>query len=173
MADFGITEIVALASLAATAVGTGVGVYSSVNQAQKQSNLAEAQSQALEQQAQSQQEAAAYEERQFRRKAAFLIGKQHAIYGASGLDTLSGSPLTQELDTVRQSEIEALNIRRGGDVAASSSRFEAGLAKYRANFYESSIAPTIIGGAASLAGSTLSSWMKYSQTSRPTGYGYF
>jgi hypothetical protein len=68
-----------------------------------------------------------------------------------------------ELDSVRQAELEAQNIRRGGNVAAASSRFESGLAKYRANYYSSSIAPAVIGNVAQGTGSVLSQWMKYSR----------
>jgi hypothetical protein len=152
-----------IGALAAVAVSTGIGIYSAVSSANTQQDLQEANSKALEQQAKSQEDAAAYEERQFRRKAAFLLGKQQAIYGASGLDPSSGSPLLQELDNVRQSELEAQNIRRGGDVAAASSRFESGLAKYRANYYGSSIAPAVIGNVAQGTGSVLSQWMKYNK----------
>jgi hypothetical protein len=163
MADFGITEIIALAGIAASVASAGVGVAQAVSSANAQSDLQEAQSKALEQQAKSQEDAAAYEERQFRRKAALLLGKQHAVYAASGVDTTSGSPLLMELDSVRQAELEAQNIRRGGNVAAASSRFESGLAKYRANYYSSSIAPAVIGNVAQGTGSVLSQWMKYSR----------
>lgn len=165
----GIIEIPTAIAIAAAVVAAGVGIYSAVSAASAQADMADAQAKALEQQAKSQEEAAAYEERQFRRKAALLIGKQHAIYGASGLDTVTGSPLLMELDTVRQAELEAQNIKRGGDVAAASSRFESGLAKYRSNYYQGTIAPSVIGGLAQGTGSVLSSWMGASGGRRISG----
>lgn len=164
--QFGLIEVpvaLAIAGAAAAAVSAGVGIYSSVSSANAQSEQADAQSAALEQQAKSQEDSAAYEERQFRRKAAFLLGKQSAIYGASGLDPSSGSPLLMELDTVRQTEMEAQNIRRGGDVAAASSRFESGLAKYRSNYYSSTIGPNVVGGLTQGGSSILGGWMRSSR----------
>lgn len=172
MADFGISEIAAILAATAAVASAGVGIYSAVSSASTQSDMAEAQAKALEEQAKSQEEAAAYEERQFRRKAALLLGKQHAIYGASGIDPSSGSPLLMELDTVRQAELEAQNIRRGGDVAAASSRFESGLARTRASYYNSTIGPSVIGGLAQGTGSVLSSWMKSSGGTLGPRYSY-
>jgi hypothetical protein len=70
--------------------------------------------------------------------------------------------LMVELDTVRQAEMEAQNIRRGGAVGAASSRFESGLARYRSDYYRSTIAPTIAGGVMQGTGSVLSSWLRMS-----------
>jgi hypothetical protein len=142
--QFGIVEIptaIAIAGAAAAVASAGVGIASAVQSASAQQDIQEANADALEQQAKSQEDAAAYEEQQFRRKAQILLGKQHAIYGAAGVDPSSGSPLLQELDSVRQAELEAQNIRRGGQVAAATSRFESGLAKYRAGYYGSTVAP--------------------------------
>lgn len=153
--------IAAIVGATAAVASAGIGIYSAVSSANANAEMQESQADALEQEAKSKEDAAAYEERQFRRKAAFLIAKQHAIYGASGIDPSSGSPLLMQIDSVRQAEMEALNIRRGGQVAAASSRFESGLARYRANYYSSTIAPSVLGGVAQGAGSVLSSWMRY------------
>ena len=80
-----------------------------------------------EQEAISTEQAAFVQERQSRRETSLLKGKANAITAASGLSLRSGSPLLMELDRAKQSEIEALNIRRSGQMQAASKRFEGRL----------------------------------------------
>ena len=117
---FGYEAIIAVVIAAAAA---GAGAYTAVQQSETQQTLAKAGAQAAEVEAQSKEEAAAFEERQFRRRAVLLMGEQRAILSSSGFVVDEGSPLLQTLDTARQAEMEALNIRRQGDVGAASSRF--------------------------------------------------
>lgn len=81
----------------------------------------------FEQEAYSAEHAALMGERQSRRETSLLKGKANAIVAASGISTKSGSPLLMELDRSKQSEIEALNIRRTGKMQADSKRFEGRL----------------------------------------------
>lgn len=81
----------------------------------------------LEQEAISAEQAAFVQERQSRRDTSFLKGKANAITAASGLSLRSGSPLLMELDRAKQSEIEALSIRRSGQMQAASKRYEGRL----------------------------------------------
>jgi hypothetical protein len=73
----------------------------------------------------------------------------------------SGSPLFMELDSVKQAELDALNIRHQGELGVASKQFQARMAKAQ-------IPGIIIGGLSkaggAFAGSTygqsvLSSWM--------------
>jgi hypothetical protein len=90
-----------------------------------------------------------------------LIGKQIAVGAASGVDITSGSPLFMELDSVKQAELEALNIRHQGALGSASKKFEARMAKAR-------IPGIIMGGVAQAGGalaaggdkSVLAGWMK-------------
>lgn len=159
MATFGIGETAALAYIGAAAAvaGTAVTVYSAEKQAGQQADMAKLSEKAALQEAQSKEEAAAYNEGQFRRKARFLLSQQSATAAASGTVPGVGSNLFQELDTARQLELEALTIKRQGDVGAAASRFEAGLAGYRGKFFRSQRAGLYASGALQ-AGSILSNW---------------
>lgn len=125
-------------------LGTVGQTISSVQAARGQARAASAEASSI-------QEAAASEETQFRRRAAQLLAKGRAIGAASGVDISTGSPLLLELDNARQAELEALNIRRTGQVGAAGRLFEADLARR-------SIFGTVLGGAAR-TGSILSEWM--------------
>ena len=93
---------------------------------------------------------AAFEEAQARRLASMSMGSMVATSAASGVDVTSGSPLFMELDSARQSELDAMNIRRQGNLASQAKRFEARMARAQipGNFLL----------AASRGGSILSNW---------------
>lgn len=145
-----------MAMLAAglSVVGAIGGMLSSIQQVNAQAKGAKFEAKSIEEQA-------AFTERQSRRQSALAIGKQVATGAASGVDITSGSPLFMELDSVRQAELEALNIRHQGALGAASKRFEARMAKAQ-------IPGIIIGGISKAAGgfagstsgqSVLSGWM--------------
>lgn len=100
---------------------------------------------------------AAYDERQQRRQLGLMRGQANAQAAASGVDITSGSPLLLELDRVKQSELEALNTRRSGQIGVTSKRFQA-------EMYKQSIPYLIAGGAAQGGSSILSSYVR---TPRP------
>lgn len=138
-----------------TVAGAGLSTLSSVQQARFQSAASKAQASAARREAQIEEDNAKFEEQQFRRKIGMVLGKQTAISAASGIDITSGSSLFAELDNIRQAEIEALTIRRGGALASSSKLFESRLAKMQARRYRSSI-PGIVAGGVVKTGSVLS-----------------
>ena len=153
----------AIIGTVATVASVAIGTYAAVAQQKSASDAAALESQMREQEATSARQSAAFEETQFRRRAALLLGKETAIGAASGVDITSGSPLFSELDNVRQAEIEALNIRRTGELTATSREFEARMARYKGSVASSQIPGTILGGLASGAGAGLSSWSKYNK----------
>lgn len=119
-------------SIAATAMSTAVGVYSSIQQgktAQKQANYqAEVarQNQALSEQQASAERMAGYEEAQAtRRRAATLIGSQRAAAGASGAVVDFGSNLDLQADTAAQAEMDAINAYNKGIDSAYNSQIQA------------------------------------------------
>jgi hypothetical protein len=194
---FGIGEAAAIAAIVgagAAIAGTAVTTIAATRQAQQQSYAAEAQASEIEAtsqinqqladaEAQNQISAAEYDEHQFRRRAALLMGKQAAIYGASGVDPSSGSPLVMTLDTVRQAEMEAQNIKRSGQMGASStlfraqanaraSEFEANLQRWVSQNTRGQIPYMALGGGLSALGqgtSALSQWMRPIRYSSGTG----
>lgn len=121
----------ALAGAAIALVGIALSTYAASEQAAAQRRAAKLDEKFRFQEADSAQQAAAFEEKQHRRSLALLLGKQAAIEASSGLDPSSGSPFLETLDTVKQGELSALNIRRGGDVAAAGRLMEARMARLR------------------------------------------
>lgn len=75
----------------------------------------------------AQQQAAADEATQ-RRRANALLGQARANAGASGIE-LSGSPLEVIANSAAEAELDALNIRYGGQVRAERSRIEGSVAR--------------------------------------------
>ena len=96
--------------------------FAGVQQAETEAEFAEAEGVAA-------REKAAFEERQFRKRARITQAKSVAIGAAAGFDITSGSTLLQELENARESEIEALTIRRTGEITEATKRFEAKIAR--------------------------------------------
>lgn len=65
-------------------------------------------------------QSAAYDEARYRRTAMQTMARARANMAAAGVSTTSGTPLLLELDSARQAELEALNIRRTGQIRALS-----------------------------------------------------
>jgi hypothetical protein len=133
------------------AAATALSLAGTAGQTFAQVQAAKGQAKAAEAEAASIREAAAFEETSFRRRAAQVMAKGRAIGAASGVDISTGSPLLLELDNARQAELEALNIRRTGQVGAAGKQFEAKLAK--------AAIPGIILGGVAQSGSVLSNWL--------------
>jgi hypothetical protein len=140
----------AIATVVAVA-GAAVSTYAAVKQSEQTAALSESIRKQKLQEAQQASETAAFEETQHRRKIALLMGKEEAILAAAGVATTSGTPLIQEIDLARQGELEALSIRRGGQIQAGGASFEAGIAKYRRDVSRGAVPLQIVGGALSAA----------------------
>lgn len=121
---------------AATALGT-IGQTSSSVIAQ------DVNAKSLDSEGRSIADQAAFDERQQRRLSRLSMGQAIAQGAASGVAITSGSPLLQELDRVKQNEIEALSIRRLGQIGQSTKRFQSRMTRKQIPF-------TILGGAAQL-----------------------
>lgn len=67
---------------------------------------------------------AAFAEGRLRRESGRAISAQAAATGASGI-AITGSPLEVMMDTAVQAEIDALNIRRRGEIEAGRFRAQA------------------------------------------------
>lgn len=72
------------------------------------------------------QEAAAYEEKKFRRGGERLKARQRVLYAKAGV-TPEGSPLEVMEETAAELEMDALMIRRGGQLGYQRYTAEAGL----------------------------------------------
>lgn len=149
---------IAIAAIAVSAAGTGVTLYAASEAAAQRRKEAELAEEMRLQEAQEQLDLAAYEERQFRRRMSILLGKNFAITAGTGLDPESGTPLYGEIENVTQAELEALNIRRTGQVGESASKFEARLNRYRASLYGQQRTMGMLAAGTQGAGSILSTW---------------
>lgn len=136
---------------AAGAIGMAMGMVGQIGGTIAKVQATNTQAQVLAREADVIESNARLEEQQQRRRAAIAMGKANALGAASGLDLSSGSTLLMELDRAKQSEIEALSIRRTGDIAATTKRFESRMVRR-------SIPWTILGGAAQ-SGSILTQFM--------------
>lgn len=72
------------------------------------------------------QEAAAYEEKKFRKGGKRLKARQRALYAKAGV-TFEGSPLEKMEETEYELTMEALNIRHGGQLGYQRYTAEAAL----------------------------------------------
>jgi len=133
---------------AAQMLGTGLQTVSNVS-------ALDVNAKALDAEGRSIAEQAAFDERQQRRTNRLLLGQGIAAGASSGVAITSGSPLLHELDRVRQTEIEALSIRRQGEIGQSVKRFQSRMTRRQIPF-------EILGGTLKAAGQF---------QSKPTGTG--
>lgn len=164
---YGVTAI-AVIGAAAAVIGAGVSTYAAVQQAEQQADIAKEEGRRQKFEAEAFKEQAAFEEKQSRRKALIMLGKQYAIASASGVDPDMGSPIDQQIDLITQTELEALNIRAFGQRAVQSKMYDAKLSKYRADTARGTIPLSIVGGVASAVGGAASVYgnMKAPRTNR-------
>lgn len=118
-------------AVTAGGIGTGLALGGTALSALSGVRSAEAGRQAAKAEAKQAEISAGIEERQARRRAAEIIGKQQNIAAGAGLSTTTGSPLEFMLDSAREAEIEAQNIRYGSSLRQRRSLYEAGLSSGR------------------------------------------
>jgi hypothetical protein len=121
-----------------TAVGAGVGVYGQI-QAGKDANRIERQNaKNLELSAMDAQRRGDLEEQEHRNQVRAMLGSQRAAFGASNVDSNTGSPLGLLVDTARFGEIDALTIRNNAAREAWGFRTGAHQARARGKAGEKS-----------------------------------
>ncbi len=156
----GAGAVAAYVGAAAAVASAAVGTYAAIQQSEQQAAVARANARNLQAMARAREEQASYEEAQFRVKGERIASAQTAAFASSGYETTSGSPLMQELETARNKEQEALNIRRGGEVVASEARFQAGLRRAQAQYASGQIPGEIAAGGVQAGTSILSQWTR-------------
>ena len=133
------------------AVGAGLQIAGGVTNMMAQVQARKANAAGLNLEAQSVESAAAYDEGQVRRSTALARGTANAQAAASGVQISTGTSLFHELDRVKQSELEALNVRRTGAVRAQGLRYGANMERKKIPF-------DILSGVAGTAASALSGY---------------
>jgi hypothetical protein len=121
----GWTAAAAIAGLASA----GVGAVGAIQQGQAASKQAKFQSTVMQQQAERERQIAEAKEADYRRDQNRLMAERRAASGATGVEMGTGSPLLATEDFARESELNALRIRNGGEVNAG--RLEQQAALYR------------------------------------------
>jgi hypothetical protein len=96
--------------------------------ASAQKKMADYNAAVAEQGAAAARDKAAYDEAMHREQVRKILSTQRALFGVSGVD-MTGSPLLVMEDTAKKSELDALAIRYGGDVAAARERSQANLSR--------------------------------------------
>lgn len=112
-----------------TAASTAFSVVGSISQGAAERKRAKQQAEIYEQQARRNAEIAAQKERDFRKKNRAAAARIRAAAGARGIDIGSGSPLLSAEDFAREAEIQALRIRKGGEVAYTRGMQQADLTR--------------------------------------------
>jgi len=123
-------------ALVAMAAATAVSAMGSIQQGKAARRTAEFQSAVAENHAIAARQQAEFDERQQREKALRLLSAQRARAAKGGVLAEQGSPLFVNLDIGEKAEIDALNIRRGGELRASDLRAQGALARYQGQVKE-------------------------------------
>lgn len=153
---------ITLAIVAAVGViAAGIGAWQAVEAHQAQAAEAKAVEEEKRNEAIAAKESAAFEEQQHRRRIQLLLGKQQAVTSAAGVSLLSGSSLAAEIDLTEQGELEALNLRRGGQIESNARLFESRIARFRADTARGAIKYDIAGGVLGAASSVTSAYAGY------------
>ena len=168
------TEIALLVGAAAAIAGTAVTTVAAVRQSQQQAAIAKTEAEILDAEAQNKQVP------QIMKSISFVAalhchGQTISDLCGLGRGPLLGEPPALTLDTVRQAEPEAQNIKRTGQVGASASEFAARLQRWVAGRARGEIPWQAVGGGLKAIGqgsSALGGWMGRSQPPRRP-YGYF
>jgi hypothetical protein len=134
----------------AAAAGMGVGMLGTIGSTIGNVETSDVNAKILDTQARSIDAQTDFNVMQARRKNALLLGEANATGAAGGVAITSGSPLLHELDRVKQTEIEAQNIRAQGQNEAAATRFGSRMTRRQIPFQ-------ILGGVAQ-GGSILSQY---------------
>lgn len=151
----------AVASIAIAVIAAGVGTWQAVEARQQAADEADAVAEQKKQEAAAARDSAAFEAQQHRRRVSLLLGKQSAVTAAAGVDLLSGSAISAEIDLTEQGALEALNIERGGKIESNARIFESRLAKFRADTSRGQVPYDIAGGVLSASSGVTSAYAGY------------
>jgi hypothetical protein len=164
------TSTLLIASLAATAVGTGISAYSQYQAGKAQQKLNEYNAQMSDYNAKVQEQAALDRSRDARiaanaqrAQSLKLMARQRALWAKAGVVGSSGTPLLVQAEQAAQLEMGALETERTGNIEAGRMRQQAVLdrmqatssrmaGKYARSAANLNAAGTILQGAGSVAG---------------------
>lgn len=117
-----------MSATAVTLIAAGMNAGTQMAQMRAQQRAYAAEARALEENAARAREDAAREEGDQRRHNRQVLGRQRALFAKSGVK-LEGTPLLVQEETAREGELDALSIRRSGELRAGGFHDRAGLAR--------------------------------------------
>ena len=153
----------AWAPLVISLVGTGLSAASQYQQGQNQKKVANWNADLQTQNAADARAKSEEDAKDRLRQAESLKGKQRLAYAAAGVDITTGTPLDTMMQTARDAEMDAINIRKQGDLTARNYYSDAEILRYQGK--SGAQAATIGAGATILQGAG----DRYSMNKR--GYG--
>ena len=118
---------IALISVGLSAVGTGVSVYASMEQASAQEAAAKRSASIMRNNALTEMQRAQFEAERIRRRNLLIYGKQRAMMGAAGIEA-TGSAEDVIFDSQVQGELDAMAALYSG--ASSSNALRARATQY-------------------------------------------
>lgn len=149
MADFGISEILTIAGIGASAAGT-------IAAGGAQKSAAEFQAKQLEQQAEEERAAAQRDALEKKKQVDFLQSRQQATAASSGLGALDETVTDLAGDIAQEGAYQVGTIQYGGEERAKGRRAQAAASRLEGSAAQTgslfSAAGTIMGGIGSLAG---------------------
>jgi len=118
----------------ASGVGTSLQLLGAVGSTASNVIASDVNAKSLDAQARSIDAQTDFNVMQQRRQNKLFLGQSNADAAASGVAITSGSPLLKELDRVKQTEIEAQNIRAKGMNEAAATRFQSKMVRKQIPF---------------------------------------
>lgn len=119
-----------IAALGLLTVGTVVTAAGAMQQGQQEQQAYNYQADVQEQQAKEERVVAATNEANFIEEQRRNMARRRALLGASGVESSSGSPLLVSEDFAGETALQALRIRRGGEVRATRLEQQAELSRF-------------------------------------------
>ncbi len=150
-----------MAGILGSVGGAGLGIVGSTMDTIGNVMAKDVQAKQLDVEARSVLDQAAFAERQQRRQGQIYMSENTAETASSGVDIRHGSPLFLALDQAKQNELQALSIRRAGQVGYNQLKFSSQMTKRQIPFdIARGILGGISGGLSGGGGSILSSLAK-------------
>ena len=107
-------------------LAAGSQAVGSIQQGRAERKQADFQARVARQQAASEKQISADQERDYRKSQSARLAEIRASMGASGTDTSTGTPLMSLADFEGETELNALRIRRGGEIRSRRLEEQAG-----------------------------------------------
>lgn len=113
-------------AVVAMVAATAASAYASYESGRQQKKAADYNASLANEQAANAREAARIKEETYRKQTTRHLASMRAAYGARGV-SMEGTPLLALMDSAKEAELDALRIRRGGEMDSNAFEGEAGL----------------------------------------------